>query len=185
MAQKVRTHHIFAQRNEAVFCLTTRFIRAKWKMDLHYCSEYDKKQAILREDLFSLTYSMLGIIDLVWDLTWLRSEISYRINLWRIFLRWVWCCFVVAAIPWKWSFSIGSNKENEFSSSWLPFTFFLLHHSWFSTPPLEGSIKIWGRILSNGCKQRIISTKVFVKRSQYIRIKNPLHKQSEKACICF
>ena len=65
MAQKVRTHYIFAQRNEAVFCLTTRFIRAKWKMDLHYCSEYDKKQAILREDLFSLTCSMLGIIDLV------------------------------------------------------------------------------------------------------------------------
>ena len=76
---------------------------------------------------------MLGIIDLVCDLTWLRSEISYRINFRIILLRWVWCCFVV--IPWKWSFSIGSNKENEFSSSWLPFTFFLLHHSWFSTPP--------------------------------------------------
>ena len=57
----------------------------------------------------------------------------YRISFRRILLRWVWCCFVV--IPWKWSFSIGSNKENEFSSSWLPFTFFLLHHSWFSTPP--------------------------------------------------
>ena len=26
---------------------------------------------------------------------------------------------------------------------------------------------------------------LFVKRSQYIRIKNPHHKQSEKACMCF
>ena len=26
---------------------------------------------------------------------------------------------------------------------------------------------------------------LFVKRSQYIRIEIPLHKQSEKACMCF
>ena len=26
---------------------------------------------------------------------------------------------------------------------------------------------------------------LFVKESQYIRIRNPLHKQSEKACMCF
>ena len=30
-----------------------------------------------------------------------------------------------------------------------------------------------------------LGNQLFVKRSQYIRIKNPLHKQSEKACMCF
>ncbi len=31
----------------------------------------------------------------------------------------------------------------------------------------------------------IIRNKIYAKRSQYISIKNPLHKQSEKACMCF
>ena len=31
----------------------------------------------------------------------------------------------------------------------------------------------------------LLGNQLFVKRSPYIRIKNPLHKQSEKACICF
>ena len=30
-----------------------------------------------------------------------------------------------------------------------------------------------------------LGDQLFVKRSQYIRIKNPLHKQSEKSCMCF
>ena len=30
-----------------------------------------------------------------------------------------------------------------------------------------------------------LGNKIFVKRSQYMKIKNPLHKQSEKACMCF
>ena len=31
----------------------------------------------------------------------------------------------------------------------------------------------------------LLENKFFVKRSQYIRIKNPLHKRSEIACMCF
>ena len=30
-----------------------------------------------------------------------------------------------------------------------------------------------------------LKNQLFVKRSQYIRIENPLHKRSEKACMCF
>ena len=30
-----------------------------------------------------------------------------------------------------------------------------------------------------------LGNQLFVKKSQYIRIENPLHKQSEKACMCF
>ena len=30
-----------------------------------------------------------------------------------------------------------------------------------------------------------LENQLFVKRSQYVKIKNPLHKQSEKACMCF
>ena len=30
-----------------------------------------------------------------------------------------------------------------------------------------------------------VTNKLFAKRSQYISIKNHLHKQSEKACMCF
>ena len=30
-----------------------------------------------------------------------------------------------------------------------------------------------------------LKNQLFVKMSQYIRIENPLHKRSEKACMCF
>ena len=30
-----------------------------------------------------------------------------------------------------------------------------------------------------------VTNQLFVKRSQYIRVENPLHKQSEKAYMCF
>ena len=36
---------------------------------------------------------------------------------------------------------------------------------------------------SNACYY--LGYQLFVERSQYIRIENPLHKQSEKACMCF
>ena len=31
----------------------------------------------------------------------------------------------------------------------------------------------------------LLENQLFVKRSQYIRVENPLHKQSEKAYMCF
>ena len=34
-------------------------------------------------------------------------------------------------------------------------------------------------------KSRQLENQLFVKRSQYIRVKNPLHKQSEKTYMCF
>ena len=30
-----------------------------------------------------------------------------------------------------------------------------------------------------------LKNQLFVERSQYIRVENPLHKQFEKACMCF
>ena len=37
----------------------------------------------------------------------------------------------------------------------------------------------------NNVKSRVLIRKsTYFKRSQYIRVKNPLHKQSENACAC-
>ena len=41
---------------------------------------------------------------------------------------------------------------------------------------------IWP-FLPEKCQKQI--NQIFVKRSQYIRTKNPFHKQSEKAYMCF
>ena len=39
--------------------------------------------------------------------------------------------------------------------------------------------------LYNSNAHYYLGNQLFVKRSQYIKIENPLHKQSEKACMCF
>ena len=41
------------------------------------------------------------------------------------------------------------------------------------------------RIVASSNARYYLKNHFFVKRSQYIRIQNPLHKQSEKACMCF
>ena len=41
------------------------------------------------------------------------------------------------------------------------------------------------RIVVSSNVRYLLENQLFVKRSQYIRIKNPLHKQSEKACMGF
>ena len=48
---------------------------------------------------------------------------------------------------------------------------------WFST-------KTYCIVVSSNARYQL-ENQLFIKRSQYIRVKNPLHKQSEKAYMCF
>ena len=53
----------------------------------------------------------------------------------------------------------------------------------FSEPDdLDKNIE-YGKVAS--INAYLLRKQLLVKKSQYIRIKNPLHKQSDKACMCF
>ena len=78
---KSKDSSYLCSKERSFFCLTTRFIQAKWKMDLHYCSEYDKKKD--GTGLF-LLHIPLCIIDLVLSFIFLtkcllaRSSLDYK-----------------------------------------------------------------------------------------------------------
>ena len=40
------------------------------------------------------------------------------------------------------------------------------------------------RIVASSNTHYCLGNQLFVKKSHYTRIKNPLHEQSEKACVC-
>ena len=64
------------------------------------------------------------------------------------------------------------KKPDDPHISWLP----------FGTKNHE----MWGpSVVASSNAHYQLGNQLFVKRSQYIRIENPLHKQSERVCMCF
>ena len=131
------------------------------------------------------------------------TVLSYTCPLWYV----CWCCGSILTVP-KGMYKLHFCKEKStcLRAVFLLFikknyaktndsklfikylgcsqVFSLNPNNWCQKMSTPAATIMYHIVLSSKARY-LLGNQLFLRRSQYIRIKNPLHEQSEKVCICF